>query len=178
MLEDIKVKDFPRVSGVYKVIWNGAVIYIGSSNNLYKRMSKHRTYIKQGSNNGSKKGFYLFLQNNPFTVEFELTENYRQKEQELIEYYEPIYNQNRSFTGCGTIKGRESEYWKERYQKFKEEQKQYREAHKEEKKQYHKQYYTQKCIYEGEILTLGVLKNRFHKQGIPHPVLEAKKYLI
>ena len=59
MLEDIRLNEYPKEAGVYKVIWNGAVIYIGSSNNLYKRMSKHRTYIKQGSNNGYKKGFYF-----------------------------------------------------------------------------------------------------------------------
>lgn len=167
MLEDINLKYFPQASGVYKIIWNGSVIYIGSSNSLYQRMRNHRTCIRKGSKDGHKKGFYLFLQNNPFTVEFELTEKYREIEQNLIEYYEPIFNQYRSFTGCGSKKGRESEYGKERYQKF-----------KEEKNQYLKQYYNQKCFYNGEFLTLDALRCRFRRQGISHPVIEAKKYLI
>ena len=189
MIENIKLDEFPQASGVYKIIWNGSVIYIGSSNDLYKRMIEHRCSIKKGSDYDKKRGFYLFLQNSPFEVEFELTENYRQREQELIEYYEPIYNQIRAFTGCGTEKGRKAEYMKEYCQKFKEEMKQYykqyNEAHKEEMKQWYenhkedkKQYHNQKCLYKGEFLTLNALAARFLRQGIPHPVLEAKKYLI
>lgn len=167
MVDEINLKDFPRASGVYKIIWHGAVIYIGSSNDLYQRMADHRKCIKQGSDQGKKKGFYLFLQNNPFKIEYELTENYREREQDLINYYEPIYNERRSFTGCGTAKGRESEYMKERYQKF-----------KDEHKMYNKQYQNQLVNYNGEILNLPALGLRFKKQGIPHPFLEAKKYLI
>lgn len=167
MLEDINLKDFPRASGVYWIIWNGSVIYIGSSNSLYQRMKKHRTYIRKGSKDGHKKGFYLFLQNNHFSVEFELTENYRQIEQNLIENYEPIYNQIRSFTGCGKRKGREVEWQKDYYQKF-----------KKEKKKCSKQYHNQKCNYNGEILTLCALAMRFQRKGIKHPTQEAKKYLI
>ena len=61
---------------------------------------------------------YLFLQNNPFKIEFELTENYRQIEQDLINYYEPIFNQRKAYTGCGSKKGRKAEYWEEYCQKF------------------------------------------------------------
>lgn len=178
MVEDINLKDFPQASGVYKLIWNGSVIYVGSSNDLYQRMCVHKNCIKKGSNHGYKKGFYLFLQNNHFSVELELTEDYLQIEQELIEYFEPIFNQNRSFTGCGTAKGRKTEWQKEYNQKFKDEvkqyQKQYRETHKEEKNQYQ----NQKCKYNGEILTLNALKNRFQRKGIPHATQEAKKYLL
>lgn len=178
MVDDIKLNEFPKASGVYKIIWFGAVIYVGSSNGLYQRMCKHKTFIKNGSNYGKKKGLYLFLQNNHFSVEFELTENYRKLEQNLIDYYEPIFNEKRSFTGCGKRKGRDVEWQKGYYQKFKEDIKQYRESHKEEMKQYHTQYYNQKCNYNGEILTLGALKNRFQRKGIPHATQEAKKYLI
>lgn len=174
MVEDINLKDFPQASGVYKIIWNGSVIYIGSSNDLYQRMVQHRTCIKKGSDHGGKKGFYLFLQNNPFTVEFELTEKYRQKEQEIIKYYEPIYNERRSFTGCGTAKGRVAEYMKDYNQRFKEERKQYCETHKEEMKQYS----NQPCNFNGDVLTLNALRMRFKRQGIPHATQEAKKYLL
>ena len=186
MVEDIELKDFPRASGVYKLIWNGSVIYIGSSNDLHRRMCNHRQCIKQGSDHGKKKGFYLFLQNNHFTVEFELTDTYLQKEQELIEYYDPIYNQHRAFTGCGTAKGRDVEYQKDYRQKFREEKKQYDkqyyESHRDEmklyQKQYQKQYKNQLCNFNGEILKLHALAVRFLRQGIKHPTQEAKKYLI
>ena len=166
MIENINLKDYPQASGVYKIIWFGAVIYVGSSNDLYKRMSHHRGYIKQGSKDGHKKGFYLFLQNNPFTIDFELTKNYRQREQELINYYEPIYNQNAAFTGLSI-----EDYKKQWYDLHKDERKQH-------DKQYHKQYDNQKCNYNGELLTLSALAKRFARQGIKHPTQEAKKYLI
>ena len=46
------------------------------------------------------------------------------------------------------------------------------------KEEYIKQYRKQQCLYENEILTLCALSNRFSRQGIEHPTLEAKKYLI
>lgn len=39
-------------------------------------------------------------------------------------------------------------------------------------------YDNQLCYYNGETLTLNALSARFKRQGIPHPTLEAKKYLI
>ena len=173
MLEDIRLNEFPKESGVYKIIWFGAVIYVGSSNDLHKRMKYHRHLIKHCQNGSFKKGFYLFLQNNPFTVQFELTENYRQKEQELIDYYEPIFNEIKSYTGLSR-----EEYIKQYRESHKEELKQYYESHKEELKQYKKQHDNQKCNYNGEVLTLRALALRFLRQGIKHSTLEAKKYLI
>lgn len=183
MLEDIKLKDFPKSSGVY---WikdvDDVIIYVGSSKDLYMRMKNHRVCIKKGSDQGYKEDLYRFLQNNQFTVEFQLSNNYRQLEQDLVEKYNPKFNSQRAYIGCGSRKGRVKEYSKERYQKYKEEilkqEKQYRESHREEKKQYLKQYNNQVCNYSGETLTLTALSMRFKKAGIPHPVLEAKKYLI
>lgn len=178
MVDDIKLNGIPKQAGVYKIIWFGAVIYVGSSNDLYRRMTDHKFCIKQGSRYGHKKGFYLFLQNNPFTVEFELTENYLQKEQELIDYFEPIYNERVPFVsplqGQEYLKQYLSYYYENHKGVMKQQHKQYREVHKEDRKQYD----NQKCNYNGEILTLCALKNRFQKQGIKHPTLEAKKYLI
>ena len=42
----------------------------------------------------------------------------------------------------------------------------------------YKEYHNQLCSYNGETLTLNALRIRFRRAGIPHPVLEAKKYLI
>ena len=76
------------------------------------------------------------------------------------------------------------EYQKE-YQKsdkFKEYQKEYYKAHKDEFKEYqkefYKEYHNQLCSYNGEVLKLCALSKRFSRAGIPHPQLEAKKYII
>ena len=160
-------------------------------------MMNHRSRIKQGSAHGYKQDLYQFLQSNPFTVEFQITDNYRQLEQELVEKYNPRYNSNRAYTGLGPRKGRMAEYDKEHYQKYKEEiseqmkqyyksnkeqileqMKQYYESHKEEKLEQRKQYDNQLCCYNGETLTLCALRMRFRRMGIPHPTIEAKKYLL
>lgn len=59
-------------------------------------------------------------------------------------------------------------------------QKEYQQTvkYKEYQKRYNKKYYSQLCLYKDETLTLGTLIYIFRKQGIPHPVLEAKKYLL
>ena len=159
MLSNIDLSKFPKASGVY---WftdvNGDVVYVGSSKNLYNRMQLHRSYIKAGSSHGRQKDLYEFLQKNQFKIEFKLTKEYLQKEQSLIEKYNPRFNQNTAYTGID----------RKAYIKA------YRESHKEDIKQYN----NQKCIYNGEILTLCSLSTRFRRQGIPHPTIEAKKYLI
>lgn len=193
----INITAFPKSSGVYIFKSNDEIIYIGSSKNLYQRMSVHNTEIRKGSNARQNQPLYKFLSKSPFTVEFQLTDNYREEEQKLIEKYHPIYNAIRAFTGLGARKGRKAEYAKEYNKKYKEEirqyQKQYnnkyydshREEILEEMKQYNdshreeiKQYQKQQCLYNGEIMTLCALSMRFKRQGIPHPTIEAKKYLI
>ena len=171
-------------------------------------MKFHRCCIKHGSAHGYKQNLYQYLQLNSFAVEFQLTDSYRQLEQQLVEKYNPRYNSYRAYTGLGPRKGREAEYGKERYQKYKEEisekkkqyyeankekaleqAKQYYESHKEQRKQYRethreeileqqKHYNNQQCLYNGQIINLNTLSMRFCRAGIQHPTLEAKKYLI
>ena len=62
------------------------------------------------------------------------------------------------------------------FERIKETNKKYEKSDK--RKKYKKEYENQLCIYNGEILTLHALSTRFHRAGIPHPVIEAKKYLI
>lgn len=175
MVEDIVLVRFPKESGIYLFKANDEVIYVGSSKNLHKRMTQHRSSIRKGGNNNgaSKQELYQYLQSNPFTVEFQTTEDYRQLEQKLIEQYNPKYNNLRAYTGVAW-NGNRAEYDKEHYQKYKEEKKQYREKNKEQKKQYDNQL----CLYNGQTLTLCALRERFKRAGIPHPTIEAKKYLI
>ena len=195
MVEDIKLDVFPKEAGVYLFSTNEEVIYVGSSKNLYHRISVHKTAIKKGSEHGYKQDLYNYLQSNKFTVEFKTTDNYRQLEQEFIEKYHPKYNSHRAYTGLGPRKGRDAEYGKERYQKYKDEileqAKQYYEANKEQYKEYHKsdkykeshrkasnKYNNQLCSYNNETMTLCALSKRFERQSIQHPIAEAKKYLI
>lgn len=182
MVEDIKLDTFPKEAGVYLFISNDEVIYVGSSKNLYQRISNHISSIRKGSAHGYQQDLYQFLQSNPFTVEFQLTDDYRQLEQELIEKYNPKYNAVRAYTGLGAKKGRKAEYDKEHYHKYKEERleqiKQHYELHKEEILEQRKQYNNQLCSFNGQTITLSALSMRFWRQGIEHPTTEAKKYLI
>ena len=184
MVEDIILDKFPKEAGVYLFKVDKEVIYVGSSNNIHLRMVHHRSYIRQGSAHGYKQDLYKYIQSNHFTVEFQLTDNYRQLEQELVEKYHPKYNAHRAFTGLGARKGREAEYDKERYQKYKEEileqAKQYHKSDKgkESQKKAVNKYNNQLCIYNGETLKFAALKARFRKTGLSNPTLEAKKYLI
>lgn len=178
----INLKDFPKNSGVYMIKVSDEVIYIGSSKNLYRRMSRHKEHIKKGLNAERNPALYQFLSANPFTVEFKLTDDYRKLEQKLIDKYKPKFNAISAYTGLGARKGREAEYQKQYYDSHKEErkqyQKQYRDSHKEERNQYDNQYKNQQCLYNGETITLNALSKRFRRQGIHHSTIEAKKYLI
>lgn len=70
------------------------------------------------------------------------------------------------------------EYGKEyrKTDKYKEYKKEYNKSGK--RKKYLKEYNNQLCSYNGETLTLNALRKRFWSQGIDHPTLEAKRYLI
>ena len=107
-------------------------------------------------------------------------ENADEIKQHQKQYKKQYYKGN-----ADKIKQYNKQYYKENTDKIK----QYRKENADNIKQYHKQYYKentdkikqyrkQKCLYENEILSLGTLSKRFSRQGIEHPVLEAKKYLI
>lgn len=185
MIENINLKDCPQASGVYWFICNDEIVYIGSSSNLYNRMRSHKSCIRKGNapwyKNG-KKDFYLFLQNNPFSVEYELTEKYREIEQELIEKHSPRFNQQRAFCGIGTVKNRRKEYRKAYHDKYLENELkdyyEYYKQHKDKIDEYQTWYSNQKCNFNGEVLKLRTLARRFQRQGIKHSTQEAKKYLI
>ena len=74
------------------------------------------------------------------------------------------------------------EYQKEYHktEKFKEYQREYQKSDKfkEHQKEFYKEYNNQLCSYNGELLTLCALSKRFQRAGIPHPQIEAKKYLL
>ena len=183
MIEDIKLYTFPKKSGVYLFKENDEVIYVGSSKNLNMRMMSHRSCIRQGSAHGYKQDFYQFLKANQFTVEFQLTDNYKQLEQHLIEQHHPKYNANRANgRDVERYKEYQKEYQKEYYQqnckKRIEHQIEYYQQNCKKRIEYQNKYNNQPCCYNGETLTLNALRIRFSKAGIAHPAKEAKKYLL
>ena len=152
-----------KICAVYKItntVTND--FYIGSSKDVKKRWRSHKwpsTWNKCPNNP-------IYLDMKLYGVdkfEFEIlaeveAEQLKEKEQQFIETLKPTYNSNNA---NGLNIARCKEYRKS--DKFKE---------------YQNKYKNQLCFYNGETLTLNALRTRFRKQGIPHPVIEAKKYLI
>lgn len=166
MIENLSLESAPNESGCYLFLDEADnVIYVGSSSNLFRRMQKHKQSIRVGHNNGSQKDLYNFLQNNYFTVRYCLSVNYNQKEQELIERLNPVFNKRRAYTAFRHIKG--NEYYKKWHS-------QYREQHLNQMIEY----CSRLCLYEDEILNFNQLRTKFKKMGIQYPCKEARKYLI
>ena len=160
-----------KISAVYKIsnVITGD-FYIGSSNNVKRRWVEHKcpsTWNKCLNN-----PMYLDMKNYgvdkfSFQILAEVeSDSLKEIEQKFIETLKPTYNSNRA---DGLDVERRKEY-QEEYRKT--------DKSKEYQKQYQLEYENQLCLYNGEILTLSALRTRFRKAGIPHPVKEAKKYLI
>ena len=160
-----------KISAVYKIV-NTVTgdFYIGSSKNVEGRWCNHKCPSVWEEHLNSK--MYQDMQEYGLgCFSFEILEevepeNLRQAEQKFIDTLKPTYNQMNS-------KGWNVERLKEYYKGY---MKKYHQLEKE--KQANKKYRNQLCLYNGETLTLNTLSQRFRRDGIPHPVLEAKKYLI
>ena len=173
-------------SGVYKITNNiTGDFYIGSSKNIEKRWSKHRSpsVHKQRPNSKLYKAMASYGLDN-FTFEIiEETDNLREREQYWIEQLKPSYNSRRA---KGLDKDRIRQYHKEYHKEYyKEYYKEHIEENKARMKKYNNahraeinNYYQRLCLYEGKTLTLSALKSKLSKLGFSHPVQEAKKYLI
>lgn len=147
-----------KISGIYKIT-NTVTgdFYIGSSNDIKRRWNEHKkpSTWKIFSNNQlylDMKKYGLDKFDFEILAEVEI-EKLKEAEQKFIETLKPTYNNNRA-------KGWDVERLKESQRKSQN------------------KYYNQLCSYNGETITLNVLRMRFKRKGIPHPVLEAKKYLI
>ena len=166
-----------KISGVYKITNNiTGDFYIGSSKNIKNRWNIHKApyTIKRYPNVKLYKAMTQYGRDN-FTVDvIEETDNLREREQYWIEYLKPAYNDRYA-------DGYNIERCKETSRRHKKE---YYEIHRDERLAYSKAYRqahrdnNRLCLYEGETLTLGALKSRFQRRGIPHAWTEAKKYLI
>lgn len=171
-----------KISGVYKITNNiTGNCYIGSSKNIKHRWLCHKSPSrwKIYANNPLYLDFQKYgLVNFSFEI-VEETTNLHEREQYFIDLLKPTYNSNRA-NGWDfeRYKKRQKEYLqsaevKDHYKKYQQTEKCKNISRKSTKK-----YYNRLCLYEGKTMTLGTLSNKFQKQGIPHPTLEAKKYLL
>ena len=80
--------DLNYKSGVYFFIYNNKFVYIGRSKDLYTRMLSHHNKIDGMITYG------LFDK-----IGFLYTDNYKEIEKKLIDYFKPIYNgtQNKKY---------------------------------------------------------------------------------
>ena len=175
-----------KIAGVYKItnIITGE-FYIGSSCNIKQRWASHKIPSAHKKHPNSK--LYQDMASyglNNFTFEvLEETTDLHNREQYYIEQLKPSYNNYRA-------KGWNTERYKETSRRC---NKEWYEIHKDEKLTYSKAYHqanrdkdlakgeayrSRLCLYNGEALTLHALSTRFRRQGIPHPTIEAKKYLL
>lgn len=163
-----------KISAVYKITNTiTGDFYIGSSKNVKSRWATHK--CKSAWNKQPNNQLYLDMQkygidNFIFEILEEVEEEkLKEIEQQFIEKMHPTYNSNNA-------KGLDIERYKETHRKY---NKEYEKTNK--RKEYRKaqsKYYNQLCSYNGETLTLCALSKRFQRKGIPHPIIEAKKYLV
>lgn len=164
-----------KISGVYKITNTiTGDYYIGSSKNIKQRWAEHKcqSVWKRHPNNPLYLDFQKYgIDKFSFQILEEVEiEQLKKVEQQFIQILKPTYNQmNAKGLDAERLKKYQKQYHKE-YEKT--------DKCKEYRKKYKKQYENQLCLYEGETITLGVLRKRFWKKGITNPVIEAKKYLI
>lgn len=159
------------ISAVYQIV-NTVTNdrYVGSSKRVLHRWAEHKCLStwKRYPDSPLYQDFQKYgLDKFRFQILAPVMPEYlTQVEQEFIELLHPTYN---NFNAKGL-----------NAEKLKKAQRKYRQSEKGKKyqREHGKKYYNQLCSYNGETLTLTALATRFLRTGIPHPTLEAKKYLI
>lgn len=152
-----------KIIGVYKIT-NTVTgdTYIGSSIDVTRRWQQHQhKSVWENKNNRMYKDMQLYgIENFRFTmIAFVQKEHLKQVEQEAIEMFHPTYNTLRA-------DGWDKVEVKHKYQ------------HSDKGKQTSLDYRHRLCCYNGETLYCSTLAKRFKKQGVEHPYIEAKKYLV
>ena len=173
-----------KISGVYRItntVTND--FYIGSSKDVKRRWVEHKSpsSLKRFPNNQMYIDFQKYgLDKFAFEILEEVEEcSLKEVEQQFIETLNPTYN-NRNANGWDIERRKESKKKYEKTDKGKESHRKYHKSNKgkESNRKASDKYYKQLCFYNGETMTINALRQRFRKAGIPHPVIEAKKYLI
>ena len=169
-----------KICGIYKIT-NTVTgdFYVGSSKDVKRRWAEHKkpsTWKKYPNKQLYKDMQKYDLDKFEFEILAEVEiDKLKEAEQEFIEILKPTYNSNRA---NGFDFERRKKYCK-KYEKT-ERRKEHKRKYKKSKKykEYQKKYDNQLCYFNNEVLTLTALKTRFIRAGIPHPTLEAKKYLL
>ena len=169
-----------KIIGIYKIT-NTVTgdFYIGSSKDVKRRWAQHKCQStwKNNPNNQLYKDIQEYGKDKfVFEVIEEVEESFlKEKEQKFIETLKPTYN-DRNANGWDIE--RQKEYHKT--DKYKKSRKEYQKTEKGKKthKKAQNKYDNQLCYYNGELLTLCAVSTRFRKAGIPHSIIEAKKYLL
>ena len=194
-----------KISGIYKITNTiTGDFYIGSSKDVKQRWAVHRCQSKW--NECPSNPMYIDMRKYGVDkFEFQILEvvepeELKEMEQQFIETLKPTYNRcnakglnverrkethkkaSRKYENSEKRKKAKKEYNKEYHKtdKYKEYQKEYQQSdkYKEYQKEFYKEYNNQLCSYNGEVLKLCALSKRFQRAGIPHPQIEAKKYLL
>ena len=163
------------IIGVYKITNTiTGDFYIGSSKNVKRRWTAHKCQSrwKQHPNNQLYKDMQKYgIDKFDFQVIAEVEiDSLKEAEQKFIETLKPTYN---SCNAKGLNIERQKESKRKANNKYKKSEK-----GKETRKKSHRKYDNQLCSYNGQTLTLNALSMRFRRAGIPHPTIEAKKYLL
>lgn len=167
-----------KISGIYKITNTiTGDFYIGSSKNVMERWAGHKSPSRWICHPNIRL-YQDMAQYGPdyFTVEIiEETIDLREREQYWIDKLSPSYNVCRAYC-IDSEKRKVSRCRYQQSEKGKAANRKY--ANSEKGKGTVMKYKKQLCEYNGEILTLHALSNRFYRAGIEHATLEAKKYLI
>ena len=160
-----------KIIGVYKITNTiTGDFYIGSSKDVKKRWAAHKwpSRWKRLPNNQLYRDMQKYgLDKFDFQILEEVeADSLKEKEQQFIEILKPTYNNYRA-------NGLDIERHKETQKEYKKTEK-----GKESQKKAVNKYQNQLCIYNNETITLCALRTRFRRQGIDHPTVEAKKYLL
>lgn len=179
------------ISAVYKITCTiTGDFYIGSSVNVKTRWAEHKRPSTWKHNPKNK--LYKAMQKYGIKAfSFEILaecppERLRRKEQEAIETLRPTYNSHDAFVTEESHRQKHNSYERDWNAKNKDRKsarnRRYNESHRAYKNAhnalYNKSYLNHRCLYKGEELTLNGLVSRFKRQGISHPVQEARKYII
>lgn len=177
------------VIGVYRIT-NLATgdFYIGSSKNIKRRWADHKcpTRWKLRPSKLYQDMQKYGLDNFKFEVIEETTEEERtHREQYYIETLKPSYNILRA-------EGIDKNEYQRKYRELTHYQQEWDKTHRdnrriasakwktanaERNKEINRAYDRRICIYNGEEITLGALRARLRRAGVPNYTEEAKKYL-
>lgn len=185
-----------KISAVYKIV-NTVTgdFYVGSSRNVKRRWAAHKckSTWNELPNNKLYQDFQKYgLDKFRFQILAPVMPEYlTQVEQEFIDFLHPTYNkQNAKGLNVERLKEnrkrcmrkyRQTEKGKEINRKqARKDMKKYQQTEKgkETQRKAANRYLRQICYYNGETLFLSTLAARFRYAGIPHPYVEAKKYLL